>query len=84
MMLNAVPTATDPQGLPITFTYQWQQSGAPIPGATSQSLDLTTLSSINKGDTFSVIVTPSDNLLTGNPFTSSPVTIAGLNPITLS
>lgn len=80
--LTATPTATDPQALPITFAYQWLQNGTEIPGATAATLNLTTRT-VNTGDTFAVEVTPSNSVLTGDPFVSAVVTIATVNPITL-
>jgi hypothetical protein len=80
--LMVTPTATDPQGLPITFSYQWLQNGNVISGATAQTLDLTPLT-VAKNDTFSVQVTPSDSLRTGALFTSPTVSATGTNPTTI-
>jgi cyclophilin family peptidyl-prolyl cis-trans isomerase len=80
--LTATPSATDPQNRTITYAYQWSQNGAPIPGATAAALDLTALT-VTAGSRFTVAVTPDDGLATGVAFTSSPVTVAGTNPITL-
>jgi cyclophilin family peptidyl-prolyl cis-trans isomerase len=88
--LTATPSATDPQGFPVTFTYQWLQNGTAISGATSQVLNLTTQVSggVHVNDKFTVQITPSDtspsgSTLTGTTFTSNPVIIATIGPITL-
>ncbi len=78
--LTATPTSpTDPLGKTITYTYQWLHNGANIPGATGQTLALTTLT-VNQGDTFAVQVTPGDGVLTGPAFTSGQVGVSATNP----
>ena len=77
---TATPQGTDPEGVPLTFTYQWLQDGSPIVGATGATLDLTPLT-ILPGDTFTVEVTPSDGTLTGNLFTSAGANIVSINPV---
>ncbi len=87
--LTATPTSTDPQGLPVTYTYQWMLAtagGTPtaISGQTSQTLTLSAVTGLVAGDTLSVTVTPSDSApFTGAAFTSSAVTVATVSPITL-
>jgi cyclophilin family peptidyl-prolyl cis-trans isomerase len=86
-VLTAAPVATDPNGSPITFTYQWLQGGVAISGATSATLDLSQspLGNVQIGNTFSVKVTPTNgNNVTGFVFTSTPVTVTALNPITIA
>ena len=80
--LTVTPTANDPQGLTINFAYQWLQNGTAIGGATSATLDLTSLT-VAKNDTFSVQITPSDSAFTGAQFTSSTVTATGTGPTTI-
>jgi cyclophilin family peptidyl-prolyl cis-trans isomerase len=80
--LTANPTATDANGDTVTFTYQWLQNGVNIAGATSQTLNLNTVT-VNEDDTFSVRVTPNDGKVNGTAFTSPVVTIDTTNPITL-
>ncbi len=83
-MLTATPTADPVDGNTVTFTYQWEQNGIPIASATSQTLDLTTVT-VAVNDTFAVRVTPTAGAVTGPEFLSDPVTIATAspNPITL-
>ena len=82
--LTAVPTTSDPIGLPVTVTYQWFQDGTAISGATGATLSLTPLT-VKVGDTFTVEVTPSDSRpVVGALFTSSAATIATIAPITLA
>jgi peptidyl-prolyl cis-trans isomerase A (cyclophilin A) len=83
MILTANPTATDPQNLSITFTYQWLQNGAPITvsgsGATTKTLDVTKLT-LAVNDKLSVQVTPSDSALTGTLFTSPTKNVTSVGP----
>ncbi len=82
--LTATPTSSDPYGNSVTYAYQWVQNGTAIPGATSETLTLSSVSTISIGDTFSVMVTPRDGLITGAAFTSNTVSIATTTPITLN
>jgi hypothetical protein len=78
--LTATPTATNPYGRTNTFTYQWLQNGALIAGETSQTLNLAGLT-VAVGDTFEVLVTPSDGTLTGVQFSDGEVvTVATASP----
>lgn len=78
--LTATPTSpADPLGQAITYTYQWLHNGQPISGATSQTLQLSSVTVAQK-DTFAVEVTPSDGVLTGPTFTSSQVGVSTVNP----
>jgi cyclophilin family peptidyl-prolyl cis-trans isomerase len=82
--LTATPTATDPQGLPVTFTYQWLRNGTAITGQTASTLTLSTVTGLAANDTLSVTVTPHDSApFTGAAFTSSAVTVSTINPIKL-
>ncbi|MFO0968244.1 MAG: peptidylprolyl isomerase [Gemmataceae bacterium] len=84
--LTANPTATPLNANPVTFAYQWLQNGFPRSGATSQTLNISTIT-VKPGDTFSVKVTPSELVgatnVTGAPFMNDLVTIATVSPITL-
>ena len=79
--LTATATANDPQGLSITYTYQWLDNGSDITGATAKTLDLSTVTGLAAGDALSVVVTPTDSdSLTGEAFTSSAITVATDQP----
>ena len=71
--LTATPAGNRSRRRAATYAYQWTQDGTPIAGATGATLNLTTLT-VAPGDAFAVEVTPSDTTLTGNVFTSGPVT----------
>jgi cyclophilin family peptidyl-prolyl cis-trans isomerase len=58
--LTASATAHDPDGDAFTFSYQWLHNSAVISGATSSTLDLTTVSGVQSTDLITVQVTPSD------------------------
>jgi hypothetical protein len=79
--LTATPTATDPQGNPVTYTYQWYQNNQAISGATSQSVSLGSLT-VSAGDQFSVAVTPNNGVISGQTAVSDPTTVATASPIT--
>jgi hypothetical protein len=78
--LTATPASTDSNGLAVTYTYQWFQNGNILAGHTNQSLNLTTLSAINAGDSFTVQVTPADAIITGATVTSAAATVATASP----
>jgi cyclophilin family peptidyl-prolyl cis-trans isomerase len=81
--LTATPSSTDPQGLPVTYTYQWLHNGTAITGQTSQTLTLSSVTGLAANDTISVTVTPSDSApFTGAAFTSSAITVSTTSPIT--
>jgi cyclophilin family peptidyl-prolyl cis-trans isomerase len=81
-MLTAKPTGSDPQGMPITFTYQWLKNNVAIPGATSATLALGS-AGISANSQLTVDVTPKDALLTGTAFASNTLTIATVSPTTI-
>ena len=62
--LTATPTSTDPQGNPVTYTYQWYQNNQAISGATSQTLSLGSLT-VSANDQFAVGVTPNNGVING-------------------
>lgn len=69
----SVSSATDPNGDPITLTYQWQVNGTVVQttsntSSLTDSLDLATISgvTVKSGDIISVQVTPSNGTLTGD------------------
>jgi cyclophilin family peptidyl-prolyl cis-trans isomerase len=74
--LAATVTSHDPDGEAVTLSFAWLQNGNPVAGQTTATLDLSTVSGVITGDQFSVVVTPNDGTVDGNPFTSNPVTVA--------
>jgi cyclophilin family peptidyl-prolyl cis-trans isomerase len=83
--LTANVTESDPDGDTVTPSFQWQQNGVNIPGATTQTLDLTTqVPAVNVNDFITVVVTPNDGTLNGPPFTSGNVIVKTVNPITVA
>src|SRR5262249_2817404 len=48
--LTATVAAHDPEGSPLTYSYQWVKNGLDIPGATGPTLDLSLPGNGNKGD----------------------------------
>ena len=75
--LTATPAATDADGDPITYSYQWIKNGGDIAGETSE-----TLLSANfiKNDIMEVTVTPNDGIDDGLPMTSPALTISNSAP----
>jgi hypothetical protein len=76
MLTANVNSSVDPLGLPITYTYQWFQNGAAIssvatPSADTANLIISQLKTYSITDTFYVVVTPSDGVLTGPAFTNT-------------
>lgn len=80
--LTAVPSATDPQNQPVTFTFQWQDNGKDINGQTTNVLDLTKVGTLAAGDKITVNVTPNDGIVTGTTFTSTPKIVNTVAPPT--
>jgi hypothetical protein len=89
--VTANPVPSDPQGLPVTFTYQWLLNNQPISGQISAMLPLGSLVNsgslnINPLDRLTVQVTPHDDpgapfsKQTGTVFTSNAVTIESVVP----
>jgi hypothetical protein len=79
-VLTANPTATDPDGDTVTFSYQWFKNGTNLAGATGKTLDLSVAGNGDKGDLISVTVTASDGASSSSPMTSSAVTVVNTNP----
>jgi hypothetical protein len=88
--LTATPTAvTQASPTSVTYAYQWFQNGTAIndttaPSADTATLQLSQLGAVNLGDKFTVEVTPTDSNGTGNAVTSSPLTVTGDTPYTIS
>src|SRR5260370_4280854 len=77
--LTATATASDPDGDPVTLTYNWQINGQTVQTTASTS-NLTDTLNVNgqqskAGDTVTVTVTPNDSLTTDGTAASSPVTV---------
>src|SRR5262249_47253560 len=79
--LKVTPVATDPNNSPVTFTFQWFRNGVVVANSTSQSIDLAQIGNVQVGDVFHVLITPTNaNNITGAVFTTTDVTITGINP----
>jgi hypothetical protein len=79
-LLTATVTASDPDGDPITYAYEWARNGSSIAGATSSTLDLARAGHGDKGDRISVRVTASDGRASSTPYTSGEVTVVNSPP----
>ena len=75
--LTANPTATDADGDPITYSYQWIKNDVNIAGETNQTL---LSGNFVKNDIIKVKVTPNDGTDDGSPMTSPPLTISNSAP----
>jgi hypothetical protein len=78
-VLQASVAAHDMDGDALTYSYEWLRNGAPIPGATAPSLDLSIPGNGDRGDTLTLRVTASDGQTTSAPNTAS-VTVADSAP----
>ena len=78
--LTATVVASDPNGDAFTVAYQWLRNGIVITGQTAQTLNLATAGNGDRGDSITVRVTASDNLLSSPPTTSSAVVVANSLP----
>ena len=72
----AVDSASDPDGDSISYIYAWSVSGSD-PGVSTETL---TGTDFDKGDTVSCTVTPSDGSDSGDPVSSTELTIANTAP----
>ncbi|HZT91881.1 MAG TPA: hypothetical protein VFA05_07575 [Gaiellaceae bacterium] len=79
-VLRAVVAAHDPDGDPLTFSYQWILNGVDLPGATGATLDLSQPGNGDRGDTLAVRVTANDGQASTSPLTSSAVTVGNSPP----
>ncbi|HJW48744.1 MAG TPA: hypothetical protein VJ726_04955, partial [Candidatus Limnocylindria bacterium] len=79
-LLTATVVAQDPDGDPLTYSYQWTNGGGDIPGATSATLDLGVSGNGDRGDEIAVRVTASDGSATNGPLTSASITVINSAP----
>jgi YVTN family beta-propeller protein len=79
-VLTATVAAQDPDGDPLTYSYQWTKGGADIPGATGATFDLGVSGNGDRGDAIAVRVTARDGSATSNPLTSAAVTVVNSAP----
>jgi hypothetical protein len=78
--VTATPTTADIDGDTVSVTYSWTVGGTPVPGATSSTLNLSTVAGAHKGQAVVVTATPNDGTAAGTPATAS-VTIANTPPV---
>ena len=79
-VLHATATATDADGDPLTYAYQWTRNGTDITGATGPTLDLGVAGNGDRGDAIRVRITASDGSSTSAPVTSSGVVVVDSAP----
>jgi DNA-binding beta-propeller fold protein YncE len=79
-VLTATVVAQDPDGDPLTYSYQWTKNGADIAGAMGATLDLAVSGNGDRGDEIAVRVTASDGGATSDPLTSASVTVVNSAP----
>jgi DNA-binding beta-propeller fold protein YncE len=83
-VLTVTVVAQDPDGDPLTYSYQWTKGGADIAGATGATLDLGVSGNGDHGDQIAVRVTASDRSATSAPLTSAAVTVVNSAPSVIS
>jgi hypothetical protein len=73
-----VTSATDPQGIPVSYAWQWQQSTNNAVFINLAGQTANTLSSIvtRAGYYYRVVITPNDGLTNGASFTTASVQVA--------
>lgn len=80
--LTVNPVHSNPYGRTNTLAFQWLRNGTAISGATTATLNLTTVAGLSANDNITVQVTPSDGTLTGSVFTTQVVAVNTVSPIT--
>jgi hypothetical protein len=75
-LMAVVGTVSDPNGDPITLTYQWQVSGTLVrttanTSSLTDTLDLTGVPNVASGNTVTVQVTPSNGTINGGAISTS-------------
>ena len=76
--LSLILQSQDPDGDPITYTYEWLKNDEEILGQKQNTLKS---GNFRKGDLIQVKVTPSDGKVSGTPFLSAPVRILNSPPV---
>jgi hypothetical protein len=76
--LNLLIQSKDPDGDPVTYSFQWMKNDEEMTGENKNSLSSKTF---KKGDLIRVKVTPSDGKLNGKPFLSAPAKILNSPPV---
>jgi hypothetical protein len=79
--LTVAVSASDPDGDPLTYSYQWIGNGVDLAGATDPTLDLSVAGNGDAGDEIAVRVAASDGIDESVPATSPPVTVANSDPV---
>jgi len=77
-LLAVVTSASDPDGDPISYTYQWQQSANNVAfiNLTGQTVSSLAAAWTIAGNYYRVIITPNDGQTNGVPFTTASVRVA--------
>jgi putative Ig domain-containing protein len=78
--LTTTVVASDPEGAPLQYSYQWTRNGSDLTGETGPTLSLATDGNGDKGDTIGVRVTVSDGSANTGPVSAAPVTVANTAP----
>lgn len=71
----------DPLGQAVTGNFLWTHNGSPVPGATTNTLTLSTVA-LSVGDQLGVQVIPTDGTLIGANFTSNVLKVKTVSPTT--
>ena len=79
-VLSATISSHDPDGDPVTYSYQWIKNGIAIPGANASTLDLAISGNGDRGEQIALRVTGSDGSLTSPAVTSGTVTVVNSPP----
>lgn len=79
-VLTVTVVAQDPDGDPLTYSYQWTKNGDDIAGAMGATLDLGLSGNGDHGDRIAVRVTATDGSATSAPLTSASVTVINSAP----
>jgi PKD repeat protein len=78
--LTTTVSSHDPNGDPVTLSYQWFKNGSLLAGATGSSLNLSVAGNGGKGDSITVSVTPNDGTVDGAAMTSAALVIGNTAP----